>query len=102
MSLSEVAEKSPDVPASSPVLAPAAYKIGSPPDYYASSIIVKNRQQNTAMAAGRLPEEIYASMLPSWRAALRRKCLAAVEWESEVIAQLQVRSPFFLSCIGCE
>ncbi|KAH9021637.1 hypothetical protein EDB84DRAFT_1274894, partial [Lactarius hengduanensis] len=44
---------------------------------------------------GRLPEEIYTSTLPSWRAAVWRQCLAAVEWESEIIAQWQsrVRTP---------
>jgi hypothetical protein len=45
------------------------------------------------VAAGRLPEDVYTNTLPSWRAALRRKCVAVVEWESEVIAKLQVR-PF--------
>ena len=45
----------------------------------------------TGVAAGRLPEEVYTNTLPSWRAALRRKCVAVVEWESEVIVNLQVR-----------
>ena len=96
MSHSEVAEELPNVPTPPPTPALDFHKIGSPPDYYAPSTVVKNRQQNTAVAAGRLPEEIYSSTLPSWRAALRQKCLAAVEWESKIIAQLQVRSPFFL------
>ncbi|KAH9014876.1 hypothetical protein EDB85DRAFT_2028567, partial [Lactarius pseudohatsudake] len=43
------------------------------------------------MEAGRLPEEIYTSTLPSWRAAVRRQCLAVVERESEIIAQWQSR-----------
>ena len=89
----KVAESSPDAPVSRPT--PAAFsKINSPPNYYASSIAEKNRQQDTNVAAGRLPEEVYTNTLPSWRVALRRKCLAAVEWESEVIAQWQVCSPF--------
>jgi len=51
-------------------------------------------EQHTAgVAAGRLPEDVYTNTLPSWRAALRRKCVAVVEWESEVIVKLQVR-PF--------
>jgi len=59
------------------------------------------------IAAGRLPEEVYTNMLPSWRAALRRKCVAVVEWESEVIGKWQARSPpFFFSfssqpCLLC-
>lgn len=43
------------------------------------------------VAAGRLSEDIYANTLPWWRAALRRKFVAVVEWESEVIARWQVR-----------
>lgn len=100
MSLSaEVANESPDVPA--PPLAPALSENDSPPDYYTSKFVFNN-QQNTTVAAGRLPEEVYASTLPRWRAALRRQCLMVVEWESEVIAQWQVRSPFLLSNLGLE
>ncbi|KAH9164556.1 hypothetical protein EDB89DRAFT_1829797, partial [Lactarius sanguifluus] len=40
---------------------------------------------------GRLPEEICTSTLPSWRAAVRRQCLAVVKRESEIIVQLQAR-----------
>jgi hypothetical protein len=43
------------------------------------------------VAAGRLPEDVYTNYLSWWRAALRRKCVAVVERESEVIAKLQVR-----------
>ena len=105
MSLSdEAAEESSDAPAPRLVSAPAPSKHGSPPDYYAPNVVVKNKnhQQNTTAAAGRLPEEIYASTLPSWRAALRRQCLAVVEWETEVIARWQVRSPFLPSYLGLE
>ncbi|KAH9014871.1 hypothetical protein EDB85DRAFT_2157118 [Lactarius pseudohatsudake] len=54
------------------------------------------RLLNTSVAAGRLPEEIYTSTLPSWRAAVRRQCLAVVERESEIIAhwQSRVRTPW--------
>jgi hypothetical protein len=58
----------------------------------------------TVAAAGRLPEEVYANMLPGWRAALRRRCVAVVEWESEVIGKWQVRTFctfFFLSWLPC-
>jgi hypothetical protein len=48
----------------------------------------------SVVAAGRLPEEVYENMLPWWRLALRRKCVAMVEWESQVIGEWQVR-PFF-------
>jgi len=47
------------------------------------------------IAAGRLPEDIYTNTLPSWRAALRRRCVAIVERENKVIAEWQVRSYFF-------
>jgi len=52
-----------------------------------------SEERNASVAAGRLPEEVYANTLPWWRAALRRKCVAVVEWESEVIGEWQVR-PF--------
>ena len=55
-----------------------------------------NEDHTVNVAAGRLPEEVYTNMLPSWRAAIRRKCVAVVEWESEVIGKWQVRSPLFL------
>lgn len=44
----------------------------------------------TGVAAGRLPEEVYANTLSWRRAALRRRCVAVVEWETEVIAKWQV------------
>ncbi|KAI0072156.1 PAP2-domain-containing protein [Panus rudis PR-1116 ss-1] len=46
--------------------------------------------------AGRLPDEVYERTLPWWRAALRKKILGNVEWESEVLASMQkrVRTPF--------
>ena len=53
-------------------------KFGSPPKYDAPSIVAKNSQQNTNTAAGRLSEEVYTSTPPSWRAALRRQCVAMV------------------------
>jgi hypothetical protein len=43
------------------------------------------------IAAGRLPEYVYTNTLPWWRAALRRKCVTVVEWESEIIGKWQVR-----------
>ena len=42
------------------------------------------------IAAGRLPEEVYASTLPRWRNALRRKLVSCVEWETGVLASMQV------------
>lgn len=48
-------------------------------------------EEHTAGVAGRLPEDVYTNYLSWWRAALRRKCVAVVERESEVIAKWQVR-----------
>ena len=50
-----------------------------------------NEEHTASVAAGRLPEEVYANTLPWWRAALRRKCVAVVKWESGVIGEWQVR-----------
>lgn len=44
----------------------------------------------TGVAAGRLPEEVYTNTLSWRRAELRRRCVAVVEWETEVIATWQV------------
>ena len=52
-------------------------------------------EQPVKVGAGRLPEEVYTNMLPWWRAALRRKFVAVVECESEVIGKWQVRFFFF-------
>ena len=90
-------EKEPlDAPAIASV--PTLSNVGSPPNCHASSIVAKNRPQNTNVAAGRLPEEVYTGTLPPWRAALRRQCVAMVEWECVVIAEWQVR-PLFPSFV---
>lgn len=46
------------------------------------------------VAAGRLPEEVYERTLTPWRAAVRRRLVQAVEWESRIIAAMQVRCQF--------
>ncbi|KAH9047524.1 hypothetical protein EDB83DRAFT_2677077 [Lactarius deliciosus] len=59
--------------------------------------LVKNGQQNTPVAAGGVPEEIYAGTLPSWRAVLRCSRRTVVEQESETSPsgrQYRVRAPW--------
>jgi hypothetical protein len=51
----------------------------------------RGEEHTAGVAAGRLPEDVYTNYLSWWRAALRRKCVAVVERESEVIAKWQVR-----------
>ena len=92
----DVGEKSPDGSVWRLGSLPVHEKDGSPPDYYAPSTVAKDNQQSTTIAAGRLPEEIYTNTLPSWRLALRQRCLVVVERESEIIARWQVR-PLLLS-----
>ncbi|EMD34637.1 hypothetical protein CERSUDRAFT_116813 [Gelatoporia subvermispora B] len=43
------------------------------------------------LAAGRLPEEVYERTLSPWRAAVRRRLVQTVEWESEIIAAMQAK-----------
>ena len=45
-------------------------------------------------AAGRLPEEVYERTLSWWRAGIRRAILRNVEWESRVLAAMQVCGSF--------
>ena len=40
---------------------------------------------------GLLPEEVYSRTLSSWRAGIRKRIVKNVEWESQVIARMQVR-----------
>ena len=46
-----------------------------------------------AGVAGRQPEEVYTRTLSWWRAGLRRAIVRNVEWESAVLARMQVRAP---------
>ncbi|KAG6827645.1 hypothetical protein H0H92_011011 [Tricholoma furcatifolium] len=48
------------------------------------------------LTPGRLPTNAYDATLPSWRAAIRRRLVKSVKWESEVIARLQdcIRTPW--------
>jgi hypothetical protein len=77
-------------PTPPPGAALASKKSGSRPSYS------PGEEHTTTDAAGRLPEEVYTNTLPWWRAELRRRCVAIVERESQVIAQWQarVRSPW--------
>ncbi|KAF8056632.1 sphingosine-1-phosphate phosphatase [Lyophyllum atratum] len=45
---------------------------------------------------GRRPMDVYDKTLPRWRAAVRRRLVKTVQWESEVIARLQnlIRTPW--------
>ena len=39
---------------------------------------------------GRLPDDIYDRAMPWWRAAIRRRLVKTVGWESKVLANMQV------------
>ncbi|KAG6871786.1 hypothetical protein C0995_016626 [Termitomyces sp. Mi166 len=45
---------------------------------------------------GLLPTDVYDVTLPRWRAAIRRRIMRSVQWESKVIARLQrvIRTPW--------
>ncbi|EPQ53728.1 hypothetical protein GLOTRDRAFT_63378 [Gloeophyllum trabeum ATCC 11539] len=49
-----------------------------------------------SLDVGRLPGEVYDNSLMRWAAALRRRVVKRVEWESEVIAAMQerIRTPW--------
>lgn len=39
---------------------------------------------------GRLPDDVYDRAMPWWRSAFRRRLFKTVEWESKVLANMQV------------
>ena len=43
---------------------------------------------------GLLPDEVYEEAMNSWRSDIRRRIRDSVVWESDVLAKMQVRSPF--------
>jgi len=49
---------------------------------------------------GRLATDVYDATLPWWRAAIRRKLLKSVKWESRVLARMQVRTQTGILFIG--
>ncbi|KAG6877124.1 hypothetical protein C0993_010127 [Termitomyces sp. T159_Od127] len=46
---------------------------------------------------GRLPTDVYDATLPRWRAAVRRRIVKSVQWESQVIARLQIEPTWSLA-----
>jgi hypothetical protein len=45
------------------------------------------------------PKDVYDAVLPSWRAAIRTKLVRIVEWESNVLAKLQVCRTFICQAL---
>ncbi|KAI0317450.1 hypothetical protein OF83DRAFT_1058645 [Amylostereum chailletii] len=65
-------------------------------DNHVAGIHVGPDGEQVGVAAGRLPEEVYANTMSGWRNALRKKLVRCVEWESVVLAgwQGKVRRPW--------
>ena len=55
-----------------------------------SSVSGTNLDSDDDLTPGRLARDVYEATLPKWRAAVRRRLVAAVEVESKVIAKMQV------------
>ncbi|KXN85562.1 Dihydrosphingosine 1-phosphate phosphatase YSR3 [Leucoagaricus sp. SymC.cos] len=56
----------------------------------------KNGFDVEELAPGKLPMDVYEATLPWWRAAVRRRLVKTVRWESGVIAEMQekIRTPW--------
>lgn len=52
------------------------------------------RGEGAFVGVGLLPEEVYDRTMGKWRAAIRRRVHANIEWESNVLAAMQVSEPF--------
>lgn len=70
---------------------PQAHVLDASIDSDDNHTLADNDAANVIVSAGRLPEEVYTTTLSWWRAAVRRRLVGIVEWESGVLAQLQVR-----------
>lgn len=70
---------------------PHAHVLDASVDSDDNHTLADNDAANIIVSAGRLPEEVYTTTLSWWRAAVRRRLVGIVEWESGVLAQLQVR-----------
>lgn len=60
-------------------------------DEKASSEGREKQDDNSFVGIGLLPDDVYVRTMSSWRAAIRRRVRANVEWESKVIANMQER-----------
>lgn len=58
-------------------------------DEKASSEGREKQDDNSLVGIGLLPDDVYDRTMSSWRAAIRRRVRANVEWESKVIANMQ-------------
>ena len=52
------------------------------------------------VSPGMQPKDVYDKSLSWWRAAIRRRLVASVHWESEVIARMQVSRVFSVCLTG--
>ena len=76
-------------PASSPISSPYPYNILNLPDSRHEHVL------DNWVPPGNQPKDVYDSSLPWWRAAIRRRLLLNVRWESGIIARMQVSLTIF-------
>jgi hypothetical protein len=65
---------------------------GTPVRPASPSILDSPASPLTPDTPGSLPTDAYDTILPWWRASIRRKLVKSVEWESRVLGKLQVHS----------
>jgi hypothetical protein len=87
-----------------PATSPALYEKSSttPTDSRASSPIGSDSDDSSIYASaspGYLPDDVYEQTMGWWRASIRRGIVKTVEWESNVIASMQVRTVLKFSAL---
>jgi hypothetical protein len=70
---------------------------GTPVRPASPSILDSPGSHLTPDTPGSLPTDAYDTILPWWRASIRRKLVQRVEWESRVLGKLQVHSTILLA-----
>lgn len=93
-----------DVPSAAPngkpeFRSPGIYLNGKSP-YSNGKVPLSHDVILRADTPGTLPADVYDTTLPWWRAAIRRKLTQSIEWESRVLAKMQVRTYFILHSVS--
>ena len=92
LSSSKITLSVPPSNGSSPSSSPASSPVGQGAHPY-NNLNLDNEPLDNWVSPGMQPKDLYDTSLSWWRAAIRRRLVASVRWESRVIARMQVSYP---------